>query len=65
VRVIVCPAEVELELPPRADPAAGADLRANPEADAYLDAKDAREDLLEARFRDAAAWCADQGAGGR
>lgn len=56
-RELICPAEVDLELPARADPAKGAELRANPEADAYLDAKDQREDLLEARLRDAQAEC--------
>ncbi|WP_374569670.1 hypothetical protein [Phenylobacterium sp.] len=57
-RELVCPAEVLLDLPPRADPAPGADLRANAEADDYLDDKDGREDLLEARLRDAKTACA-------
>lgn len=53
----MCPAELAQPIPPRAVPPASAVLRANPEADQYLDDKDAREDLLEARLRDAKAEC--------
>lgn len=62
-RVVVCPAELEQAIPPRAEPPAGAILRANDEADSYLDAKDGREDLLEARLRDAKADCDREKAG--
>lgn len=55
--VMVCPAELEQPIPPRAAPPPGAVLRANDEADAYLDAKDGREDLLELRLRGAKADC--------
>lgn len=56
-RVVVCPAEVDQDIPPRADPSPQAVIRANEAGDAYLDAKDGREDLLEARLRDAKAFC--------
>lgn len=59
-RLVVCPAELTLDVPPRAMPAAGAVLRVNPAADDYLDAKDAREDLLAARLADAKAECERQ-----
>ena len=56
-RIVVCPAELEQAIPPRAEPPPGAILRTNEEADSYLDAKDGREDVLEARLRDAKADC--------
>lgn len=59
-RVKVCPAELDLAMPARAQPPAGAILRANPDADAYLDAKDAREDELEQRLVGAKAECERQ-----
>lgn len=55
---LICPAEVMLEIPPAATPAADAVVRANPAGDAYLQAKDAREDLLADRLADAQAQCA-------
>lgn len=56
-RIPVCPAELQLDMPARAQPPAGAILRANPDADDYLDAKDRREDLLEQRLAGAKAEC--------
>lgn len=54
---LVCPAELALAVPERAAVPAGAEIRANPAGDAYLDAKDGRETLLAQRLTDAAAQC--------
>lgn len=54
---LVCPAEVTLPIPPAAAVPAGAVVQANAEGDAYLEAKNAREQLLADRMRDAQAEC--------
>lgn len=54
---LVCPAEVTLPIPPEATPAADAVVRTNDAGDAYLGAKDRREDLLASRMADAQAQC--------
>lgn len=54
---LVCPAELALPVPPEAAPGPGAIVRTNDAGDAYLAAKDAREDLLAGRLLDAQAQC--------
>lgn len=54
---LVCPPELALDLPPAPTVPQGAVIRANPPGEAWLDAKDAREQLLAARLTDAAKAC--------
>ena len=54
---LVCPAEVTLPIPQEARPAADAVVRTNEAGDAYLAAKDGREDLLAARMSAAQVEC--------
>lgn len=54
---LICPAELALPIPPEATPAADAVVRTNGAGDAYLAAKDGREDLLAQRMADAQAQC--------
>lgn len=54
---LVCPAELGLSVPDRIPVPEGAEIRANPAGDAYLDAKDGRETLLAQRLTDAKAQC--------
>lgn len=54
---LVCPAELGLAVPGPVAVPDGAEIRANAAADAYLDAKDARESLLAQRLTDAKAQC--------
>lgn len=56
-RELVCPAELAGEIPARVQPPAGAVIHANDLADDYLEAKDRREDQLEARLQGAKAVC--------
>lgn len=58
-RELYCPAEVELDIPPEEQPEPGVVVGANVPGDDYLDRKDAREDLLAGRLRDAQAACAE------
>lgn len=62
-RRLFCPAEIMIALPDRVSPPAGAVLRVNEEADAYLEARARREDVLEAAVRDAQAACERERAG--
>lgn len=54
---LVCPAELGLAVPEPVPVPAGAEVRANPAGDAYLDAKDGREQLLARRLTDAQGQC--------
>lgn len=58
---LVCPPELRLPIPPEAQPAPDAIVRTNASGDAYLEAKDAREDLLAARMSEAQAQCPQDG----
>ena len=54
---VECPLELKLPLPAAIVPAADAVLQGNAAGMRYLGDKQAREDLLEGRLRDAAQAC--------